>query len=269
MPQPRSTYVATCGHEIHVTEWGSPQKPALVMWHGLARTGRDFDEAAQALSADYFVLCPDTLGRGLSSWARDPAIDYSYRSFGDIVLGILDHYRIGDLRWVGTSMGGLIGVTLAAGRLKERITRLVVNDIGPWIPENAIERIVSYVGNPPIFDTMTELAGWLQQNYAPFGENSAAFWQRMTDTSARRTDSGRVTAHYDPQIVTQFTHHKSDLDCWPQWDTLSMSLLLLRGSDSARCIAPRKHNRARDRHAAYRCNHPLRPRQAHDRRSRC
>lgn len=232
MTQPRSNYVAASGHEIHVTEWGSPGRPALIMWHGLARTGRDFDEAAAALSNDYFILCPDTLGRGLSSWAKDAKVDYSYRSFGDMVLDILDHYRIGKLRWIGTSMGGLIGVTLAAGRLKDRITHLVVNDIGPWIPESAVGRIASYVGNPPVFETMSELSGWLRQNYAPFGKNSEAFWQRMTDTSARRTDAGKVTVHYDPQIVTQFTYHKADLDCWPQWDALSMKILLLRGQNS-------------------------------------
>lgn len=232
MTESRSTYVATRGHEIHVTEWGSPENPALVMWHGLARTGRDFDEVAAAFSSDYFVLCPDTLGRGLSSWAKDSSVDYSYKSFGDMVLDILDHYGIEKLRWIGTSMGGLIGVTLAAERLKARITHLVVNDIGPWIPENAIDRIVSYVGNPPLFDTMSELSGWLRNNYSPFGTNSEAFWQRMTDTSARRTDAGKVTVHYDPQIVTQFTHHKADLDCWPQWDAISMKVLLLRGENS-------------------------------------
>src|SRR5690606_24217619 len=120
MTTPRSTYVEAAGFEIHVTEWGNPSNPALVMWHGLARTGRDFDEAAAALSDSYFIICPDTLGRGLSSWARDFTQDYSYGSFGAIALGILDHYGIDELRWVGTSMGGLIGVTLAAGALKGR-----------------------------------------------------------------------------------------------------------------------------------------------------
>ncbi len=228
----RSVYVQTCGYEIHVNEWGLPGNPPLIMWHGLARTGRDFDEAAEALSETYHVLCPDTLGRGLSSWARDAKIDYSYKAFGDIVLGLLDHYEIGKLRWVGTSMGGLIGVTLAGGRLKGRITHLVVNDIGPWVPENATERIASYVGNPPVFDTAAELEGWLRANYAPFGPNSDAFWRRMTDTSLRRTDNGKITIHYDPQIATQFTHHKSDLDCWPQWDAVAARTMLLRGAES-------------------------------------
>lgn len=232
MTSPRSDYIAAGGFELHVTAWGQPRNPAVVMWHGLARTGRDFDEAARALSDTYFVICPDTLGRGLSSWARDPSVDYSYRTFGDTALAMLDHYGIDRMRWVGTSMGGLIGVTLAAGRLKERITHLVVNDIGPDIPEAGAGRIVSYVGNPPLCDTVAELEAWLRKSYAPFGTNTDAFWRRMADTSARRTDKGRITVHYDPQIVTQFTHHRGDLDVWDSYDAVTAAMLLIRGEDS-------------------------------------
>ena len=228
----RSVYVKCDQHELHVSQWGDPEKPALVMWHGLARTGRDFDEAALALSDNYFVICPDTLGRGLSSWARDASVDYSYAAYGKHAMAILDHYQLGQVRWVGTSMGGLIGVTMAAGPLKDRITHLVVNDIGPWIPEEATGRIASYVGNQPIFDHMSELETWLRTNYEPFGENSDTFWRRMTDTSARRTDDGRITVHYDARIVSQFTIHRSDLDRWPEWDALNIPTLLLRGEHS-------------------------------------
>lgn len=232
MIQPTSTYIQTAGFEIHVSEWGEREKPALVMWHGLARTGRDFDEAASALSDRYFVICPDTPGRGLSSWAKDAATGYSYAKFGDAALGLLDHYGIETMRWVGTSMGGLIGVTLAAGRLKGRMTHLVINDIGPDIPEAATGRIADYVGNPPTYDTMKELEDWLRQSYAPFGQNTDAFWRRLADTSARRRDDGRITVHYDPEIVTQFTHHRSDLDVWDEYDAIEAKTLLLRGEES-------------------------------------
>lgn len=232
MTAPRSVYLPAAGFELHVTEWGDPSKPALVMWHGLARTGRDFDEAAAALSDTYFVLCPDTLGRGLSSWAVKPEVDYSYRVFGDTALAMLDHYGIDRLRWVGTSMGGLIGITLAAGALKERITHLVINDIGPDIPETGTGRIVSYVGNPPVYDTVRELEAWLRTNYAPFGANSDAFWRRMADTSSRRNDKGRITVHYDPAIVSQFTHHRADLDVWDKYDAVLARTLLIRGATS-------------------------------------
>ena len=232
MTIPRSTYIPAAGFEVHVTEWGDPSNEALVMWHGLARTGRDFDEAAAALSDTYFVICPDTLGRGLSSWARDYRTDYSYRVFGETALGVLDHYRIDRMRWVGTSMGGLIGVTLAANALKERITHLVINDVGPDIPEAGTGRIASYVGNPPVYDTVGELEQWLRRNYAPFGANTDAFWRRMADTSSRRTDDGRVTVHYDPAIVSQFTHHKADLDVWDSYDAIEAKTLLIRGESS-------------------------------------
>jgi pimeloyl-ACP methyl ester carboxylesterase len=235
---PRSAYVPAAGFELHVTEWGDPKNPALVMWHGLARTGRDFDEAAEALSDTYFVLCPDTLGRGLSSWAKDPTVDYSYRVFGDTALGMLDHYRLGKVRWVGTSMGGLIGVTLAAERLKGRVTHLVINDVGPDIPAAGIGRIASYVGNPPVYDTVAELEAWLRANYAPFGTNTDSFWRRMADTSARRTDAGRVTVHYDPAIVTQLTHHKADLDVWDAYDAIEAKTLITRGENSDVLAAP-------------------------------
>ncbi len=228
----RSTYIASGQHELHVSEWGNPENPPLVMWHGLARTGRDFDEAAADLSSDYFVLCPDTLGRGLSSWARDVSVDYSYAAYGSHALAILGHYGLGAVKWIGTSMGGMLGVTLAANLLKGRITHLVVNDVGPWIPTEATSRIGSYVGSPPSFHTITELEQWLRKNYEPFGKNSDAFWRRMADTSARRSDDGKITTHYDPQIVTQFSVHKSDLDCWPYWDVVQAETLLLRGEYS-------------------------------------
>jgi len=229
---PRSTYVPVNGFEIHVSEWGDPAKPALIMWHGLARTGRDFDEAAQALSDSYFVLCPDTLGRGLSSWAAKPEVDYSHRTYGEIALALLDRFAIERLRWVGTSMGGMIGVRVASTVLKDRITHLVINDVGPDIPQQGTGRIVSYVGNPPVLDTVAEFEAWLRRNYAPFGANTDAFWRRMADTSARRTDKGKVTVHYDPAIATQFTHHRADLDLWDAYDAIGAKTLLIRGASS-------------------------------------
>lgn len=229
---PRSSYIAVHGQEIHVTEWGDPGQPALIMWHGLARTGRDFDEAAAALADRYLVLCPDTLGRGLSSWAGDPATGYSFQVFGDHALAILDHHGIGRLRWVGTSMGALLGMVLAGTRLKGRLTHLVVNDIGPQLPAVAAERIVTYAGSPPAFDTVAELETWLRTVYAPFGANTDAFWRRMADTSARRTDAGKVTVHYDPRMVAQLQYQKQDFDLWQLWDAIEAATLLLRGEDS-------------------------------------
>ena len=239
MAAPRSQYIDANGDELHVTLWGDEAAPALVMWHGLARTGRDFDEAAEALGNEYFVICPDTLGRGLSSWARNGEIGYSYRTYGIQALAILNCLNVREVRWIGTSMGGLIGVTLAADLLKDRITHLIVNDIGPDLPEAAADRIAGYVGSPPRFRTMIEMEEWLRTNYAPFGNNSDTFWRRMTDTSSRRTDDGSITVHYDPKIVSQFTVHRTDLNCWPAWDAVTAKTLLLRGEKSDVLPAPK------------------------------
>lgn len=228
MGTPRSTYLKAAGHEIHVTEWGDPGRSALVMWHGLARTGRDFDEAAEALSASYFVLCPDTLGRGLSAWAREE--DYAFPVYMATVLGLLDHYRIDRLRWIGTSMGGMLGMVLAAGPLKQRMTHLVLNDIGPELPTEAATRIGTYVGNPPVFDTMAQMEAWLRESYRPFGRNTDTFWRRMADTSVRPTDDGRLTVHYDPAIAASFG--RPHTDAWPVYDGVTARTLLLRGADS-------------------------------------
>jgi pimeloyl-ACP methyl ester carboxylesterase len=232
MTSPRSTFLTAAGFEMHITEWGDPAQPALVMWHGLARTGRDFDEAAGALSSDFFVLCPDTLGRGLSAWASGGAADYTFATYGAMTSAMLEHYGIDRLSWIGTSMGGLLGITLAAGLLRERITHLVINDVGPDIPVDSAKRIADYVGNPPTFETMADYEAWLRRTYAPFGDNSEAFWRRMADTSTRRTDAGKLTVHYDPAIVSLMGENKADLDVWDAYDAVIARTLLIRGEHS-------------------------------------
>ncbi len=228
-----SKFLKCDGAEIHFMEWGDPQGEAVVMWHGLARTGRDFDDLAEALSDQWRVICPDTLGRGMSQWAEHREQQYSFASYCRCALDLLNQLGVEKVRWIGTSMGGMIGVVLAANDLRERMTHMVLNDIGPGaIPDEAIQRIAEYVGNPPVFETIGELEQWLRSVYAPFGKNPDSFWQRMAETSYRRTDDGHVTVHYDPMIVTQFTTHKSDLDLWEEYDQVKCLTLLMRGADS-------------------------------------
>ncbi|WP_136657810.1 alpha/beta hydrolase [Nitratireductor sp. XY-223] len=232
MTERRSVYIEAGGHELHVSEWGDPERPFVMMWHGLARNGRDFDEVAAVLSKDYFVVCPDTIGRGLSSWSKNGGADYSLPVYGRNAVAILDHYGADRLRWVGTSMGALIGIRLAAEALRGRMSHLVINDIGPDIPLEARRRIADYVGRPPVFDTVVEMEDWLRTSYVPFGENPDSFWRRLIDASVRRNDAGRMTVHYDPLIASQFTTHKSDLDVWPQYDAIEAKTLLVRGAVS-------------------------------------
>lgn len=232
MSGPRSSYFTLRGREIHVTQWGDPARPALVMWHGLARTGRDFDTLALALKDDYFILAPDTLGRGLSQWALDPAAEYRLDVFAQMAIELLGQCAIAECRWIGTSMGGAIGIYLAGGPLRGRISHLVINDIGPELAAAAVERIRTYVGNPPRFATISELEQWLRRVYAPYGHLSDAEWRRMTETSARRADSGAVTLHYDPRIVSQFEAGDELGDQWASYDAIVAETLLLRGAMS-------------------------------------
>ncbi len=230
--QAQSLYLACEGREIHVTEWGLPTAPALIAWHGLARTGRDMDAIALHLAPRWRVICPDTLGRGLSQWSPLPADEYCLAFYERLAVSLVDQLGIGQMHWLGTSMGGAIGLRAAAGRLRGRIQRLVLNDIGPQLAEAAVERIRSYAGSPPAFATMGELEAYFRTVYKPYGWLSDTQWRQLAETSMRRLADGRVTPHYDPAMVQQFIHHPADYDQWEAWDSLNLPVLCLRGEQS-------------------------------------
>lgn len=230
--EPTSRYLTCCGREIHFTEWGRTDAPPLVMWHGLARTGRDFDDLAEALADTYRIVCPDTIGRGYSQWSPEPDKEYCLAFYAQLARSLVDQLGFDTLRWVGTSMGGAIGTVAGATTLKGRITHLVLNDNGPSLAHAAIERIKTYAGNPPQFDTVTELEQFFRTVYKSYGWQSDAQWRRMTETSTRRLPNGKVTPHYDPAMVRQFIVHPHDYDLWEEYDALDMPVLVLRGIDS-------------------------------------
>jgi pimeloyl-ACP methyl ester carboxylesterase len=230
--QPSSHYVLCEGREIHYVEWGSKDAPPLVMSHGLARTGRDFDDIAAALADTYRIICPDMIGRGLSQWSADPDEEYRLAFYARIAQALVDQLGFDSVRWVGTSMGGAIGTVAGASTLKGRISHLVLNDNGPALAAAAIERIKTYAGNPPQFDTVTAFEGFLRTVYKPYGWQSDAQWRRMTETSVRRLPNGKITPHYDPAMVRQFIVHPHDYDLWDEYDALDMPALVLRGADS-------------------------------------
>lgn len=230
--QPTSHYLRCCGREIHYVEWGSKDTPPLILWHGLARTSRDFDDLAAALAGTYRIICPDTIGRGLSQWSTDPDNEYQFAFYTRIAQELVDQLGITQTRWVGTSMGGATGMVAAASTLKGRISHLVLNDIGPATAASAIERIRSYAGNPAEFDTVTEFESYLRLIYKPYGWQSDTQWRRMAETSVRRLQSGRITAHYDPAMVRQFIMHPNDYERWQEYDALDMPTLVLRGETS-------------------------------------
>ena len=233
--QASSHYIRCADREIHYMDWGAGNPRTVIAWHGLARTGRDMDELAEYLSAPergYRVICPDTVGRGLSQWSPDPRNDYCLRFYAQLATELVDALGLARFHWVGTSMGGAIGMVAAAGSLRGRIERLVLNDMGPQIAESALARIRSYAGNPSAFATVSELEQYFRQVYRPYGYLSDAQWRRLTETSTRRLPDGRVTPHYDPAMVQQFIHHPNDHDRWPDYDSLTLPVLCLRGAES-------------------------------------
>lgn len=217
--------------------WGERTRPPLVMWHGLARTCRDFDDIAAALSHDWFIIAPDTIGRGLSQWSTAPDVEYCNSYYAALATALLDTLGIARVDWLGTSMGGAIAIRAAAGPLAGRIRKLILNDMGPEISATSIERIRGYAGSPPRFDRVSELEDYFRTIYKPYGFLTDAQWRRMTETSMRRLPDGGVTTHYDPNMVMQFTHHSDDYAQWQQWDSLLCDVLCLRGEDSDLLLA--------------------------------
>lgn len=232
MTEPNSVYLDIDGHEIHVTDWGDPARPAIVLWHGLSRTGGDFDTLARHLAPRYRVICPDTIGRGLSSWSRDPDRDYQLPIYAAQAGALLDRLGVERCDWVGTSMGGLIGMLASVGPLAGRIGRLVLNDIGPVIDPVALARIRDYVTLTPSFAGVPALEAFLRVVNRPFGALTDAEWRRIAETSARRRDDGTLTLHYDPAVMRVFAEQTGGGDLWPVWDALKGPVLVLRGAES-------------------------------------
>jgi len=232
MSAPVSKYVTVLDRELHYMEWGAPDRPKLVLWHGLARTGRDFDDLAEALAARWHIVAPDTIGRGLSQWSPKPEEEYCLDFYARLATAFVDAIGWRTFHWVGTSMGGAIALRAGAGPLAGRIERLVLNDIGPELNPQAIERIRSYAGKPPRFERVSELEAYFRQVYLPYGYLSDAQWRRLTETSTRRLPDGGVTPHYDPNMVMQFIHHPEDYAQWDEWRKLACPMLCLRGENS-------------------------------------
>ena len=141
-----------CERELHVEVWNPAAIETLVFWHGLTRIGRDFRTPATHLSPHYHLLIPDTFGRGHSQWAQDPMTEYTVLFYMKQAVALLEHFQVKRCGWIGTSMGGIMGILLGATSLQKRLAGLVINDIVPELPTGAIHRIASYVSRLPTFN---------------------------------------------------------------------------------------------------------------------
>ncbi|MDP4163412.1 MAG: alpha/beta hydrolase [Bacillota bacterium] len=239
MSERKSRYITVEGKEIHFSQWGKSTNPAIICLHGLTRNGRDFDTLANQLSQSYYVICPDILGRGLSQWSTNPDEEYCFHFYEKLIVGLINTLGLEKLIWIGTSMGGALGIRAAGKQLKDRITHLILNDIGAGpteealknsanAPSEGVQAILTYTANPPKFAAMTQLKNYYEQLYKAFGITSEEEWMSFTQNSVRRTDSGSFTPDYDPNIVKQFAH-MTDLLLWDKWDQITAKVMVLRG----------------------------------------
>jgi pimeloyl-ACP methyl ester carboxylesterase len=203
----------------------------LLCVHGLTRNGRDFDVLAAALGDRHHVVAPDLPGRGASDWLDDPLL---YTT--DTYVLALSHLLAalgGPVDWLGTSLGGICGMELAA-MPGHPIGRMVLNDVGPLIPKPALERVRDYLCAPaPRFADVAALRLYLRRVHAPFGPLSDAQWLTLAERSARRLPDGSVALHYDPGIATPYALNTiDDLDMWHWWQAIDIPLLTIRGETS-------------------------------------
>lgn len=199
--------------------------------HGLTRNGRDFDFLAEQLSSQRRVICPDMPGRGKSDWLPH-AEDYGVPTYVAAVTTLLARIGVDEIDWVGTSMGGIIGMILAA-MPRTPIRRLVINDIGPAICDNGLRRLSMYVGCDPRFKNLDELEADFRRNAAAWGPLTAAQWRHLAHHSARTTCDGTLQYAYDPLIAEPFRKRKwATVSMWDTWDAITVPTLVLHGSDS-------------------------------------
>jgi pimeloyl-ACP methyl ester carboxylesterase len=218
-------------HRVAYTEWGEPTSPPVVCVHGLTRNGRDFDYLARALQEDRRVVCPDLPGRGRSEWLADKQ-QYSFQTYCADLTALLARLDREQFDWVGTSLGGMIGIVLAA-QPGSPIRRLVLNDAGAFVPKAATERVLSYVGKAPAFSSLHEVEQYLRGVLAPYGELAPEHWAHLARHSAHELPDGRFALVYDPDLATPMkAAPPEDFEMWALWDQIRCPVLLLRGETS-------------------------------------
>jgi pimeloyl-ACP methyl ester carboxylesterase len=223
-------------HTLRYAQWGDPRNErVLVCVHGLTRTGRDFDHLARALCQDYRVICPDVVGRGRSDWLRDPR-SYMIPQYVSDMVTLIARLDVPQVSWLGTSMGGLIGIGLA-GLPDSPVARLMINDIGPRLDPVAIARIGSYVGQSMRFASLELAIEYNRSIAAGFGMRNDEEWREVTASVLKRDGDGFVF-HYDPAISLPFKSSnpasvaEGERFLWSLYDAIACPTLLIRGEQS-------------------------------------
>lgn len=233
-------------HRMAYWEWGDARNPHVVVCvHGLSRQGRDFDTLAADLASDCRVICPDVVGRGQSDWLSDPAA-YALPTYVADMVTLLARLAVPQVDWVGTSMGGLIGLSLASlpvsgagpgASALAPVRRLVLNDIGPTLDAAGLQRIGAYIGQPAHWPDLDTAAAALWSVSQGFGPHTREQWLALTRPQLRADGSG-YSNHYDPAIginvraVTPAAAAAGQALLWQAYGRVTAPTLLLRGAQS-------------------------------------
>ena len=221
-------------HRMAYVEWGDTRnREVVVCVHGLTRSGRDFDDLARALCGQFRVVCPDLAGRGDSDKLADPLLYGVPQYLADMVT-LIARLDCEALSWVGTSLGGLVGMALAA-QPGNPVKKLVLNDVGPVVARPSLERIATYVGKAPVFPTIEKAEEYVRTVSAPFGPHSDSEWRTLTERWTRRFPDGTWGPGYDPRIALAYRAGlpaQGDIELWPLYDAIQCPTLVLRGEQS-------------------------------------
>jgi pimeloyl-ACP methyl ester carboxylesterase len=232
MPMTEQSFLGLGPHGFHrvaYVEWGDPANPrVLVCVHGLTRRGRDFDFLARALEDRCRVICVDLPGRGASDWLP-VAADYQPTTYLQDMAALIARLGVEQVDWLGVSLGGLIGMMLAA-QPKTPIRRLVLDDIGGYVGVEALQRIAAYVGQDPTFADRAGLQAYMREVNTGYGPLADAHWTHLLEHGSRRDEAGGWRQHYDPKLAEPFREGFSEsVALWPVWELIACQVLLLRG----------------------------------------
>lgn len=236
-------------HRNYYREWGSPKSEhTIICVHGVTRLSRDFDVLAKELSKKYRVVCPDVVGRGYSDWFGNKK-NYNILQYCADMNALIAHLNVENVHWIGTSMGGIIGMILSA-LPHSPVRSLILNDVGPDLKRVELQRLGKYIGRAPSFATKEELLTYYKETYQAFGTLTEKQWKEMSLYSAFKEDYG-YRMHYDPKIGDAFraSYSSHNFDLWKYWDEIECPTLLIRGAlstfftrDAADKMTERGHN---------------------------